>query len=34
MKRFGLTLYHRIMTGLMAAWVALLALPAYGQDSR
>ncbi len=33
MKRFGLTLYHRIMTGLMAAWVALLALPAYGQDS-
>lgn len=31
--RHCLTLYRRITTGLMAAWVALLALPAYGQDS-
>lgn len=33
MKRFGLTLYRHIASGLMTAWVALLALPAFGQDS-
>lgn len=33
MKRFGLTLYRRVTTGLMAASIALSAFPALAQDS-
>lgn len=33
MRRFGLTQYRRVMTGLMAAATVLFVPPAFGQDS-